>query len=422
MTNLKTLGNYDVIVCGGGPAGFCAGIQAARLGCKTAILERYGMLGGAMTVGGVPFPALFHAWGKQVIAGIGWELMERLAKEGWAVLPDPESAKPHPQMAVKVNGPMAAWMLDNMCQEAKVDLLFHQPAVDVPLAAEKNLAGIIISTKEGLRLIRGKVIIDCTGDGDIAAWAGADYELGAELQPGTLGFYLQRTDSVDKKQLDPSFRAARSKGTLLHGDFWAEHSNAETILGGLNVNHVELNGADSVSRSRAEIQGRQSLARICHWLRTVAGGEEITPLTTAPEVWARESRRILGEAYITAEAYLEAKIHPDAVCHSFYPIDLHTTSEGNLKNIFLEEGKVPTIPLGAMVPRGFENLLVAGRCISGDRLAQSAYRVQASCMAMGQAAGAAAALAIEDNCSVGKVDLDRLKKNLAKQGAIVPEI
>jgi hypothetical protein len=119
--------------------------------------------------------------------------------------------------------------------------------------------------------------------------------------------------------------------------------------------------------------------------------------------------------------YLEAKAGPDAVCHSFYPIDLHTNTGGNLKNIYLQEGKVPSIPFGALIPRGFENLLTAGRLISGDRLAQSAYRVQASCMAMGQAAGTAAFLALTNDCSVSQVKCKLLRQSLAKQGAIVPE-
>jgi hypothetical protein len=258
----KILDSFDVIVCGGGPAGFCAALAAARLGCRTALLERYGMLGGAMTVGGVPAPALFHAWGKQIIAGIGWELMERLAKEGWAVLPDPSTPKRHPEMAVKVNAPMAAWMLDTMCQEAKVELFFHQPAVDV-ICQEKTIETVAIATKAGLRSLRGKVFIDCTGDGDVAAWAGAAYELGAELQPGTLGFYLEGTASVQAEQLNQSFKEARAQGALKAGDFWGEAGgDAMTILRGLNVNHVELNGSDSASRTQAEISGRQSVARV----------------------------------------------------------------------------------------------------------------------------------------------------------------
>ncbi len=421
QSRIQRMDSFDVIVCGGGPAGFTAAVAAARLGCRTALLERYGMLGGAMTVGGVPAPALFHAWGKLVIKGIGWELMERLAEAGWATLPDPSTPKRHPEMAVKVNAPMAAWLMDKMSQEAKVELFFHQPVVEV-LGRDKSLEAVVISTKSGLQLLEGKVFIDCTGDGDIAAWAGADYELGAELQPGTLGFYLKGSADVDSEKLNKSYMEAREKGLILHGDFWGENGrNAVTILRGLNVNHVVFNGADSRSRTKAELAGRESVARISHWLRDFES--EFQPIIIAPEVWARESRRIIGEAYITVDDYLEAKAGPDAVCHSFYPIDQHTTDKKNtIKNIFLEEGKVPSIPYGALVPKGFKNLLVAGRCISGDRLAQSAFRVQASCMAMGQAAGTAAYLALTDNCAVGEIDLQQLRGVLAEKGAIVPEV
>jgi hypothetical protein len=423
---------YDIVVCGGGPAGFTAAIQAARSGKKTAIVERFGMLGGAMTVGGNPEVALFFAWGRQVIAGIGWELMERLAKLNWAKLPDPLASVSHDKMAVSVNIPMAAYMMDQMCMEDKVDIYLHQPVVDVlhyndSETSMKVLNAVRISTKTGLETISGKVFIDCTGDGDIAAWAGASYELGDELQPGTLRFYLTgyRYDDIDEKQINDAYLKAIEEGQLKHHDFWAYPGWKPSYIlknKGDNVNHVlYINGADSNSRTKGEIEGRKSVARIVNWLRSeVRGAENVEAIAIAPETCIRESRRILGDDYITGEDYVNGKAYENAVCYSFYPIDIHTCEKDNYRITYLQKGIVPQIPLGALIPKGLKNVLVAGRCISGDRHAQSAFRVKSTCMATGQAAGAAASLAI-DNCNdIRKVNVEKLKITLRENGAIVP--
>src|SRR5690554_1913787 len=200
--DIEVIGEYDVIVCGGGSAGFTAAVQAARAGLGTCLVERYGMLGGVLTTGGNTQVALFYAEGEQIVSGIGWEFVNRLEESGWASIPDFKPGVHHSCLGVKVNAPMAAWMLDEMCLEAGVKLMLHSGVTDVILSGEENsskkIKGVIIATKTGLKALYGKVIIDCTGDGDVAALSGAEYEIGdpvtGELQPGTLRFYFTGYD------------------------------------------------------------------------------------------------------------------------------------------------------------------------------------------------------------------------------------
>ena len=426
---IRTRYDYDVCVCGGGPAGFCAAVAAARNGARTALVERYGMLGGTITVGGIPAPALFHAHGRQVIAGIGWELMTHLAAQGDARLPQPPYLGRHPELAVKLNAFAAAKAMDDFCLDAGVAPHFHAQALDAVME-DGRIAALLIGTKTGVAEVRAKVFVDCTGDGDVAAFAGVPFDLGEPLQPGSFNILLEGFDAerIDRQAADRAFQAAIADGRLERDDVWGSrglHCGSIWNGKGSNLNHVyPLNGADSESRSQAEIRARRSVDRLLRWMRAeVPGCERAYVAAVSPETWPRESRRIRGLRTVTGEAYLRGEATDEAVCYSFYPIDIHTHEEGALINRFHEEGRVPGIPYGAMVPiSGAGNLLVAGRCISGDRAAQSAYRVQASCMAMGQAAGTAAAMAVKRGCPVQGVEVGRLREILALQGAIVPEI
>ena len=425
---------YDVVVCGGGPAGFCAAIQCARTGMKTALIEKYGALGGAMTLGGISRPALFHAWGKQIIAGIGWELMTLMAKDNWAKLPQKiDKETPHPQMAVMANPLASTYYMDCMCLKEKLDLLLLQPVVDVCCSLDggaRKIDSILISTKSGPVEIEASMYIDCTGDGDIAAWAGMAYETGAqsdgELQPGTLSFYLGNFDlnAIDRDEVEKKYAQALETGELMPWDYWPKTAYPYGMFEerGANINHVAFNSADSASRSNAEIEGRKSVMRLINWMRSnIKGADRIIPVMSSPEVWPRESRRIKGIDYITGKDYIRSKKYGNSLCYSFYSIDMHTNdSRRPLKNIFLDEKVFPTIPMGAMIPENSSNLLVAGRCISGDRIAHSAYRIQATCMATGQCAGAIVSASLSSGSAPKHADVDAVKKILREHHAIVP--
>jgi hypothetical protein len=301
--------------------------------------------------------------------------------------------------------------------------------------------GVVVSTKSGLQLIRGRVFIDATGDGDVAALAGMEYELGekdtGEVQPGTLRFYPIGFDpaAIDEEEVKKAWTAARERGELEPGDYWPEpRGNPVSMFRhlGNNFNHVHpIDASDSRRRSEAEIRARESVARVSRWARRyVKGAETFEPITLGSAVAVRESRRIIGLEYVTEKDYFSARQWEDAVCHAFYPIDLHRgVRQGQedqeslrIRYLQLADGKVPTVPYGALVPKRAVNLLVAGRCLSSDRMANSAIRVKAPCMAMGQAAGAAATIALENEGRVRTVDVARLRTLLAENDAIVPGV
>lgn len=445
---LPVVGEYDVVVCGAGPAGFCAAVQAARLGARTALIEATAGPGGVITGGGNPDIALFYAHEQHIIAGIGWEFVNELARDGWAQIPDFFAGLRHSQLGVRVNWPMAAHYMDQYCARAGVELFYHHPVADVAWrqsdrtetgAAGIALDGVVVGTKSGLQLIRGAVFIDATGDGDVAALAGLEYELGekytGEVQPGTLRFYPIGFDlsEIDENQVRAAWAAARERGELELGDYWPEpRGNPASMFRhlGNNFNHVHpIDGADSRNKSDAEIRGRASVARVSRWARThVKGAENFEPIALGSSVALRESRRITGLEYVTEKDYFSARQWDDAVCYAFYPIDLHRgvrqgqEDQESLRIRYLEksDGKVPTVPFGALVPKRAVNLLVAGRCLSSDRMANSAIRVKAPCMAMGQAAGAAATISLENEGRVRTVDVGRLRNLLAEHDAIVP--
>lgn len=428
MLQIRDTKTYDVVVCGAGVAGFCAALASARQGQRTALVERYGMPGGILTVGGNNEIGLFFAHKKLIIRGIGWAFVNALAARDEAVIPDWHTVTRHSQLNVHVDPLGAAVLMEEWLTDAGVDLYYHQPVVEVVCsnAAPKRLEQILVSTKSGLRALKAKVFVDTTGDADVCAFAGAQILLGdeasGETMPGTLRYYQDPSDPQPDAVIE-RFRAAREAGALCHGDFWAEdHSSPVSLYRarGNNIGHVmQYNAADSDSLTGAEIRARQSVHRISRWLRENRMGGEV--IAVAPGVASRESRRVVCDTVISCEDYVTGRVFDDSVCYSFYPIDLHQSGSKSLHNIFLSDGVVPTIPLSAMTPVGLENVLVAGRCASGDRLTQSAFRVKASCMAMGEAAGTAAALsAASCEGEVRALPIELLRDTLRKNDCIVP--
>ena len=420
---------FDVIVAGAGSAGFCAAVQAGRCGLKTALFEHFAMPGGTMTVLGSNSIDQFNnphrpVGDRQVIAGIGWEFVTELSRRGFAHIPDMDAPyQVHWQYGVKVNPIAAAQLMDDMLLEANVRLFYRQGVVAVETTdtgAGTRVDAVIVTTKEGLRRHRAKVFVDCTGDGDLCVWAGAPYEIEPALQPGTIRLYpdhraispeaLDKADVVWQSELkgDPALANMLCGGPL----------DNFLRVGGDNTNHINgLNTADSDSRTEAEIAARRGQVSLMKALG--AGG--VTVLGSAPESAARESRRILGDVYMTGEDYLQKRVYDDAVCYTYWFIDIHRADQP-AHIVYLRDEKTPTISLGAMRPRGLQNVYVAGRCVSSDRSNNSAIRVKASCMAMGQAAGAAAVEAARRGGDTRSADLGAIRAILAQSGAIVPPL
>lgn len=421
MTRLPV--SVDVAVIGGGTSGTIAALQAARAGAKTALIEIGSQLGGTMTTAGVTFPGLFHTWGKQVIAGIGWLLVLEAVEMDGGHLPDFKMPQTHTHWLnhVSLNGPLYAVLAEDAVLRAGIDLQYYT----MPLRVESTGQGwhlTLLGKGEECEL-DCRQLIDCTGNAAVVALAGFPRRREPETQPGTLMFRLGGYDVnvLDAAAIQGKYEQALVEGALLPGDFQHAHFPFMHFLqnGGWNAQHIpHADNATASAHTAANIAGRQSLLRLLRFVRTLPGCENTRLETMAGETGVRETYRIVGEATVTVEDYCAGRLYDDAVCYTYYPIDLHTAEGIDPKP--LEEGVVPTIPLRALVPKDSTNLLVAGRCISSDRLANSALRVQASCMAMGQAAGAAAALAVAGMVTPLDVDLLALKALLRQHGAIVP--
>ena len=375
----------DVLVVGGGTAGAIAAIQAARAGAKTTLIERGTQLGGATTTGGVAFPGLFDAWGKQIIAGIGWELVRESVELDGGKLPDFSQVPPrHWMNQVRVNQFLYAILAEEKCAQAGVRIAYYEFPQSITKTAQGwrvDCAGF--GTR---RRVLCKQIVDCTGGAEVVGMLNLPRLREEETQPGSMLFMLDRANN-------PGRPNGPGSGLL---------------------DSLYIHGADSTSSrtvTAANLKGRKAV------LERVRK-EKKRLMHLQPEAGFRESYRIEGETVITVDDYTSGRVFEDAICYAFYPVDLHTRS--GVKPKPLASGTVPTIPLTALVPKASRNIIVAGRCVSSDRLANSGLRVQASCMAMGQAAGAAAALAVRQNTTPLDVPIEDIREMLRRHGAIIP--
>jgi hypothetical protein len=369
----------DVLVVGGGTAGHVAAIQAGRAGAKTLLIERGAQLGGTMTTGGVAFPGLFDAWGKQIIAGIGWELVKESVELDQGPLPDfAKVPQKHYQNQVFINQFLYALLAEEKCEKAGVAIAYYE----FPQAVTKTDKGwqvdcLGFGTK---RRVLCKQIIDCTGGAEVVGLLGLPRLREDERQPGSFLYMMGKAHEPGRNQIHRLY---------VHG---ADSTNSRTVT------TANLTGRKSIL---AEL--RKKGQRLMH---------------LQPETGFRETYRIEGETLITVNDYRTGKKFDDAICYAFYPVDLHT--KNGIKPEPLDPGIIPTVPLRALIPKGSRNIIVAGRCVSSDRLANSGLRVQASCMGMGQAAGVAAALAAKSNTTPLEVPLKEIHALLRTHGAIIP--
>ena len=415
--------DVDVLVVGGGTAGVIAALQAARAGANTAIVEMAGQLGGTITTGGVSAPAYFFSSERQIIAGIGWELVLKTKALDNTPWPDFSRRNPgRPSYHMPINPAVYALVAEEAALGAGVALHYHEILTDI----ERYPGGWRVQSvgKGILRSTLAREVIDCTGDADAVGILGLPRERGELRQPGTMVFRLAGydVDGLDEEVVQEHFEAAMQAGNLHPGDFWrAEDRRFVEFLRGGGFNQQHIFGADSttaVTQTSANVEGRRAVLRLLRFVRTLPGCEQATLDKLYPMAAIRETCRIVGETRITRDDYISGRIFDDAVCYSLYFIDVHT--EHGVEHEFIPARHVPTIPLGSLIPKGSERLLVAGRSISSDRLAHSALRVEASCMAMGQAAGAAAALGIKMEIPSRDVPIEAIRALLEEHDAIVP--
>jgi hypothetical protein len=413
---------YDVVVVGGGAAGCPAAVQAARLGARTLLVEKNGALGGTTTVAGVALPGLFHAWGTQIIAGIGWDVVRAAVEVAGGVLPDfRQWDQPHYRLQVPVDPAIYAALLDDAVTGSGCDLLLHTMLAGV--TPREDGWTVTLCTKEGLTEVRAGLLVDATGDADVVGLAGLTRVGRTSRQPGTI---MVRLGGYERAALDVAGLEAAYERAIEHGDLLPQDLAGNTVAAflrkrGENAIHVtDVDGGTSRTRTAAEVAGRRTLLRIYRFLKAQPGLSDLTIDRWAVECGIRETYSIDGLAGITVADYTGGRLWPDALSYSFYPIDVHRYDGHGIDIRPLQFGTVPTVPRGAMVPRGSRRLVVAGRAISGDQEASSAFRVQASCMAMGQAAGALAALSAQSGTAVHELDITEVRGVLRRHGAIVP--
>ena len=420
QTNIPFRGQWDVVVVGAGTAGVFAAISAARTGAKTLLIEKNGMPGGTMTAANVNFPGLFFAWGKQIIDGPCWEAIKRCEALGGAVIPRMQyKPERHWHEQILLNRFLYTAVLEQLLAEADVTVLLHT----MLSAAEETDDGItvICTGKEGLWAASGAALVDATGDADTTGMLGYRREARAACQPATLMNHIRGYSiaQLDRDTVMRLHREAVAAGALQPFDFQYGDPYGALVNETIKM-HIPCTGAaDSTAKTTLEQTARATMLRMYRFLKSIPGLEQLEVDSVAEECGVRESYRIIGEKQITAQDYLRGTVYDDAICYCFYPIDLHT--EEGISQQFLKEGVVPAIPYGALIPKNSKRIIAAGRCAAGDADANSAYRVQAACMAMGQAAGAAAALLSKTAGRAIDLPIQNIRTALHALGAIVPE-
>lgn len=417
---MSELGEFDVVVAGGGPGGFAAAVASARQGAKTILLEREGCLGGGATTMMVN-PFMPHVTGegpyesKTVVnAGIFRDVCRRLQGRGRAT---DESSIMFDDEYLKI-------VLDEMAMEAGVQVIFHAALYDVKKRGRK-VKTAYFAHNSGPMEVNGTVFVDGTGDGLLAARAGAEFHFGNEdglVMPMTTKFVVA---GVDTKRM-PSWQQhwdLISKGSEDTPKLINTHMSTYRVRphGRVHFNAIRVPGntLDPVDLSRAEMEGRMRVENFVAWLKARAPGYENCYLEKmASHIGVRESRRVVGEYTLTYEDWKNCARFDDAIARCSYGIDVHGQKplETNLQH--LKPGEYYQIPYRCLVPKDLGNVLIAGRCISGDRFAHSSYRIMPTVMCIGQAAGAAAALSLPDG-DVHRVAVKKVQKVIEDTGGLI---
>jgi glycine/D-amino acid oxidase-like deaminating enzyme len=410
-----------VLVVGAGSAGATAAIAAGRTGADVVLVDRFGFLGGTSTAVLDTFYA-FYTPGqapRKVVAGIPDEVVARLTQRGMAferpntygagtgITYDPEALK-------------RVW--DELVDEAGVRALLHAFVFGVEVE-DGRVVSVDVATKGGVRRLRPRVVVDASGDADVCALAGAPYEPpGEDVQSLSTVFRVanvdvERAESVPKDELWRQMREARDSGgyalTRIEGSI--HRTPQEGVMMALMTRVRKVDATDADALSAAEREGRRQAHEYFRFLReNVPGYERAVLVSTSPAIGVRESRRVVGEHVLTADEVLAATRFPDQVARCGAPIEEHHAGD-DTRWVYLEEGATYGIPYRSLQPRGLDNILVAGRCFSATHDAHASARSMGTCMAMGQAAGTAAALADEPK----RLDPELLRARLRKDGADV---
>ena len=418
----------DILIAGGGPAGVAAALAASRQGRSVFVAEGQACFGGMGTSGLVPAFMRFTDGVNFLADGIGGEIYKRM--KDYADITDDK-----PASWVSINVEALKRVYDDLMQESGADFAFHTQVIGIE-STGGHITHAICAAKSGLFAVKARIFVDGTGDGDIAAWAGAPYEKGdadGNMMPGTL---CSIWADVDWSQ------ASSSQGIALESAF---ADSVFTIkdrhlpgiwrvgkhVGGGNIGHTfGVDGTDERSLTEALLWGRKSLLEYKHYYTTyLQGFEQMQLIATGALMGLRETRRITGDYSLCLDDFKNRAVFDDEIGRYAYPVDIHASApdedsykqfEEEFKTLRYKDGESYGIPYRILTPKGLDNTLVAGRCISADRFLQGSIRVMPGCYITGQAAGLAAAMAVEKDVSVHDIDVRQLQGRLIELGAYLP--
>ncbi|MDM8183430.1 FAD-dependent oxidoreductase [Enterococcus cecorum] len=458
---------YDVTILGGGMSGVFAAIAASRNGAKTLIIDQNGYFGGSLTACGVGPMMTFFAGEKQVIKGLGEEMVQRLKERGYSAGHVLDSTNyisyvtPFSAEGMKI-------ILDEMITESGVDVLFHTYLIDIE-KENSRIKKVLIANKDGISKISSTIFIDATGDADLATLANVPFQLGRELdnatQPMTMNLKLYNVNTNVLRQevlrnpekfprlnrdlsvmknteilsfvgFDDEFTKAKKEGriSIPREDilFFETNVPGEFIVNTTRI--INESGVSAKGLTRAEIIGRRQCEELYNFLvSSIPGFENAKVAYTGPNIGVRGTRQIKGVYTLTNEDVLTNKNFSSTIAHSGYPIDIHNPDGEGTMSVHVHQSEELSnkkfdktvfdyyykIPYEIMITNEVDNLIVTGRCVSSSFEAQAAIRTTPTMTALGQAAGTAASQAIKKDANVRDIDIKELQHTLVEQGSYI---
>ena len=424
---INVIADYDTVVCGGGPAGWIAAVSSARAGKKTALIERYGFIGGTATAGYVVPISGFFFKERRVVGGIAWEFVEELEKIGAAMVE-------YPKGHVSVNPEYYKLIARRMLKDAGVDLYMNSYISDC-IKCGNRVTHVVISNKNGFEAIGANCFIDATGDGDLFHMAGAQMLSKAnELQPMSMCFVITNVDTTTdllKNCIHHDGKHGNSLNKVIH-EYLVKRGEIEDVpqFGGpwfnvllkgnslaVNITRAEADATDREAYAKAEEKLHSDMFRLIDLLKEgFAEFKNAEIVVSAINAGVRETRNIKGVYTLTNEDFAKALDYACPVAQCAHPMDIHKAKDDDQVLIYLDKNSY--VPYETMISYDLDNVIAAGRCISAEREPYASLRVQATLMSIGECAGLAAALASDSDSKVYELDIAKLKSMIDQRGCV----
>ena len=418
---------FDLVVAGGGLTGVAAAISAAREGLSVLLVEKSGGLGGAISTNLV-YPFMRY-WTedeagnrKWLSAGIFTEIYDRVAQEV------------SPAGHIDFSPAAMQFVLDDMVEQAGVSVLYHATLFQVT-TQDRLVRCVSIATKAGQLDVEAEFFIDATGDGDLMAFSGCQFQLGREsdklCQPMTTCFRMANVGMEDQEKksisqpMNAVYQALKEQGKIQNpreNVLWFRGQALGKGIAHFNTTRViKLDPTDPFQVSQAEVIARKQIREMLHFLKEqdIPAFRNAQIISIATAIGIRESRKLKGEHILTVEELKACTKFPDAIALGNYDVDIHSPDGSGTSHYYFAPGEYYTIPYRSLLPREFDNLLVAGRCLSATHEAQASVRIMPICATMGQAAGTAVALACHTGTNTHTLDIAALQSMLRKNGAAI---